>query len=273
MESGQQLQKNKPFDNNTSKKFGISGSTLKMIAIVTMFIDHIGASIIEQRLLPYDQLLEAATEEQYIALMSQTDVANLFLVDGILRMIGRIAFPIFCFLLVEGFLHTRDVKKYAFRLFLFSLISEIPFDLAFNLKPLYMNYQNVFFTLFLGVIAMIGMDYVEQKMEQKRGICVILQIVITILCMAAATILKTDYSAFGVFFIALLYVLRDKKIWQTIAGCFAISFEITAPLAFLPIWFYNGKRGWNMKYFFYLFYPVHLLLLYLFGEFILPMFL
>ena len=132
--------------NPTTTPWGISGSTLKIIALVTMLTDHIGAAIIEP-------VLIQKAERMHIQWGSYSD---LILIDKTLgtayiamRYIGRIAFPIFCFLLVEGFLHTRNVRRYAFRLFLFALISEIPFDLAFHHQLFCMDYQNVFFTLFI----------------------------------------------------------------------------------------------------------------------------
>ncbi|WP_099468268.1 TraX family protein [Konateibacter massiliensis] len=215
---------------------GLSGSTLKLIAIVTMFIDHIGAGILEQLPAYYD---------------TNSPISD---IDTILRLIGRIAFPIFCFLLVEGFLHTSNVKKYAMRLFLFALISEIPFDLAFKRQILEITYQNVFFTLFIGLLTLMAVKYFENNK--------VLRILSMFAGIAVAIILRTDYAGFGVVFILLLYVLHDKIKWRNIICSFAILWEITAPIAFIPITLYNGKRGINLKYFFYLFYPVHLLLIY-----------
>ena len=128
-------------------KKGISGSTLKMIAIVTMVIDHIGAAVLA-RLLMVNGLGELDQTNADAIMLWLSANGALYWTYTIMRMIGRVAFPIFCFLLVEGFLHTHDVKKYAMRLGLFALISEIPFDLAFSSKILEFNYQNVFFTLF-----------------------------------------------------------------------------------------------------------------------------
>ncbi|MBP3544518.1 MAG: hypothetical protein J6J86_09845, partial [Lachnospiraceae bacterium] len=131
---------------NTKK--GLAGSTLKIIAIITMFIDHIGAAIFENN-------------EITMCVMAKGEHAYVIwgLADLVLRLIGRIAFPIFCFLLVEGFLHTRDVKKYALRLGAFCLISEIPFNLAFFGQPLYAGHQNVFFTLLIGLLVLIGLKH------------------------------------------------------------------------------------------------------------------
>lgn len=222
---------------------GISGSTLKIMAIVTMLIDHIGAAVLGP----------------YISIRGDTvtDVQTLYVIYMVFRIIGRIAFPIFCFLLVEGFLHTKNKMKYAGRLFLFALISEIPFDYAFYQTPFYLDHQNVFFTLWIGLCTLIA---IERIFKQKY--LYLIPIFIGCFC---AYYLRTDYGAFGVAFIVILYNLRGQKMVRNIICSIAIiGFawqEISAPLAFIPIQFYNGKRGLSLKYVFYLFYPLHLAIL------------
>ena len=220
---------------------GISGSTLKIIAIITMLIDHIGAGVLG-RLLVVRGMNEAADLNAWIDANS-----TLVITYQMMRFVGRLAFPIFCFLLIEGFEHTHDVKKYALRLLSFCLVSEIPFDLLFNGKILESGYQNVFFTLFIGLMVM--------KVIFDAGILAA--------GILAAEFLNTDYAGIGVACIVLLYVFRKKKSYQLLAGCIGFSWELTAPLAFIPIAFYNGKRGLSLKYFFYIFYPAHLLILYI----------
>ena len=225
------------------KRFtGFSGSTLKIIAILSMLIDHIGAAVLE------NGLMRSAYVQSSPALYD-----NIRSIDRILRMIGRPAFPIFCFLLVEGFLHTRNQKKYALRLFLFALISEIPFDLAIGRGLVVFEWQNVFFTLLIGLLVMMAADH----FSGKRWI----QILIFLLGLIAGYLLHTDYDYKGVLLIEILYLLRYDRRNQCIAGAAACCWELPAPLAFLPVYFYNGKRGISMKYFFYWFYPVHLLIL------------
>ena len=136
---------------------GISGSTLKIIAIITMLIDHIGAGVLG-RLLVVRGMNEAADLNAWIDANS-----TLVITYQMMRFVGRLAFPIFCFLLIEGFEHTHDVKKYALRLLSFCLVSEIPFDLLFNVKILESGYQNVFFTLFIGLMVMWGFQVVENQ--------------------------------------------------------------------------------------------------------------
>lgn len=250
------------------KKKGISGSTVKIIAIVSMLIDHIGAGILG-RFLMTSGFLEAMLSSN-LNTMRQWIMENgmLYYSYYAMRMIGRLGFPIFCFLLVEGFQRTRDVKKYAMRLGLFALISEIPFDLCFSGRVLEFGYQNVFFTLFLGLLTMIAFDWIAKK-EWAAGVGLnrAVKVIFSAAALAAgagvAHFLKTDYAATGVLCIMVLYLFRRRKPLQIAAGCVAFLWEVTAPLAFIPVGFYNGERGLKMKYFFYAFYPVHLLLIWL----------
>ncbi|MEG0578331.1 MAG: TraX family protein [Niameybacter sp.] len=241
------------------KQRGLSGSALKWIAIVTMLVDHTAATIVNKWL-----LLEGV---DFMSMDFNTQLGEhamgLLALYGIMRMIGRIAFPIFCFLLVQGFTHTHDVKKYILRLGVFTLISEIPFDLAFKGTFFYWGYNNVFFTLLFGVFVMWGIKVVEEQSSWGTSLKCVLKILVAIGGMIAAIICHTDYSWMGIFCITLLYVTRNNKVKQIIVGCISFAFEIVAPLAFIPIGFYNGQRGRNMKYFFYIFYPAHLLILYL----------
>ena len=236
-------------------KTGISGSVLKWIAVITMAIDHMGAGFLESYVMnawggsPIGNTFAGRWNE-------------ILSVDQIIRYTGRPAFPIFCFLLVQGFLHTRDVKKYAIRLGIFALISEIPFDLALHIRPFHWQNQNVFFTLLLGLLAIWFM--------QSRGGGIVVRVAGLLAGAGLAELFHTDYGAFGVALIVLLYLLRNKKAAQCILGAVCCAWELTAPLAFIPIWFYNGERGRQPRWFFYWFYPVHLLLYSMIGMFVLP---
>lgn len=212
-------------------KFGINTFTLKMIAVITMLIDHIGCVFVPQ----YTSL--------YV----------------VLRVIGRIAFPIFAYTLAEGFFYTRNVKKYMLRMGILAIISEVPFDLALFGKPLEPEYQNVFFTLFLGLL----MLYLLSKIWSP---------VLRILCLAAvfliSELLHTDYGMMGLLMIFWCYQFRDKKNIK-IAGIALINvllmggLQSYAVLALIPILLHNGEHGPKRKGFFYGFYPAHLLVLYL----------
>lgn len=236
------------------KKQGICGSTLKMIALITMLIDHTGAVLLPR--------IVAAGLFPGIH-------SRLIVLYYIMRYIGRIAFPIYCFLLVEGFCKTRNVGKYALRLAGFAVLSEIPFDLALNSAVLEFGYQNVFFTLLWGLLAMTASDRVsrwlfgeQDSLAKKLGASAV-TVVCAIVAAMAAEWMNTDYGAIGVACIMVLYLFRNRKAAQITAGVAVFLWEYTAPLAFIPIGFYNGERGKQIKYLFYIFYPLHLLILYL----------
>jgi hypothetical protein len=227
----------------TQTRPGLSGTALKLAACITMLIDHIGASCIE------------ATYG--VAYRTPPQIVQL---DLVLRLIGRLAFPIFCFLAVEGFLHTHDVKKYVRRLLLFGLLSEVPFDLAFFRTPFAPQHQNVYWTLALGVLAMAGL----KRFEKENGLPGWQGLVWAGGCAALALAANTDYHAIGVLIICTLYLTRADRKRQCLAGALLFLFELTAPLAFVLVWFYNGQRGACsplQKKAFYWFYPVHLLVL------------
>lgn len=231
------------------KKAGLSGSTLKLIAIVTMFIDHLGVVAFETHL-----------DEYMIPYYA-------------MRLIGRLAFPIYCFLLVEGFCHTRDVKKYALRLLLFAFISEIPFDLAFNRQMFYWRYQNVFFTLFIGLTVIALMHHAKEVFKGLMRFLV--ECAVLIAGIMLAQLLYTDYGAVGVLAIVFIYMFKQYRSNALALGVSVLwlsamnTLESPALIDILLVKFYNGKRGLDLKYVFYAFYPVHLLLLYLFFHFIL----
>ena len=230
----------------------LSGNALKMIALITMIIDHIGAVILEMGIV--DGYNTGRLRISYEAALFW------WYADSLVRAVGRIAFPIYCFLITEGFTHTHNAKKYALRLGVFALLSEIPFDLAFYHSWFYTGHQNVFFTLLLGLLAIMSIDYFEKRSSGRwTGLAAAFCFVML------GDALRTDYGAFGVFFIVALYAFRGCGWLRTLTGCLLVAWETPAPLAFIPIQMYNGKKGkgkQGLKFFFYAVYPLHLLLLY-----------
>lgn len=222
--------------SNTSP---ISSSVLKWLAIITMTIDHIGVVLIEPIL--YDSSNSISEVN--------VDWQNIYTIS---RLIGRLAFPIFCFLIVEGYIHTRSVSKYAFRLGLFALISEIPFDLASSGQMFDWSSQNVFFTLFLGLLAVWAHDTLIPPF---------LRIGLPLGLALFAQLLQTDYQMYGVIFILILFISKSNRLKQAIIGAIYGFAQMTASLAFIPIYFYNGKKGRGNSKWLYWFYPVHLLIL------------
>lgn len=236
---------------------GISGSTLKIIAIISMFIDHFAAIVLADNI---SQKLAANNNDTSILVNDPVYITMM-----VMRCIGRLAFPIFCFLLIEGFLHTRNKMKYAARLLIFAIVSEVPFDLAFNNSILEFSYQNVFFTLFLGLVLLIFYDTIQTRYQQKTYSYVFLQSIVLVCGILLAVVVHADYFYIGVMTIFLMYCYRQKKTKETLIGCLVLTLgnllEIFAFAIYPLIKRYNGERGLNMKYFFYVFYPAHILLL------------
>ena len=235
------------------KKRGVSAAVLKWTAVISMLIDHMTAVGFLTWYWPMRRLRRLTPVITPVSRWSYY----------ILRGVGRLAFPIYCFLLVEGYFHTRNVKKYLVRLGLFALISEIPFDLALKPGWFYPLKQNVYFTLLIGILVLWGV-------REMRG-RIPFQLIFMCAGMIMAKIMRTDYSYKGVFIIEMLYILRFSPLLQSLGGAAIMQYEkMPAPLAFIPVYLYNGRRGRQMKYFFYCFYPAHLLILGLITHVLIP---
>ena len=248
-------------NQSVAGEHGISGYWLKMIAVITMLIDHSAATILERILVQMPSWAPATVDnwEQWYRL------------DLLLRGIGRMAFPIYCFLLVEGFHYTHSRRKYAARLFVFALISEVPFDMALNQSVLEFSYNNVFFTLFLGLLVIMAADWVMERFSSDNltseiGRITLLVVIGMVGCALASYVISCDYGASGVIAIYIMYLLRSKRelgfaLAVVSLGVFSGELELLALLMLIPLHFYNGTRGKQHKYFFYAFYLLHLLLL------------
>lgn len=219
----------------------LSGSVLKLIAMITMLMDHIGYV--------FGAFPVFRTP---LFTVFDTTVTLYF----ILRKIGRLAFPIYCFLIGEGLRHTRSQFKYLLRLLIFAALSEIPFNLMISGQLRCHTHQNVFFTLFLGAAA-ICIYRSKLKALPKAALM--------LLILGVSTILDADYGTAGMVAILLIYALRGHTIVQALAGYPLFSGGVYAIAAFIPISMYSGKRGFVkgnfLKTAFYLFYPLHIALL------------
>jgi hypothetical protein len=216
---------------------------LKVIAVITMTIDHVGAILFPELLL--------------------------------LRVVGRLAFPLFCYLLVLGVESTTKLRDYLVRLLSFALVSQIPYFLAFEFNPF--EQLNIFFTLFFSALAI--------RLFKKKSLLLILPVL-------AAVVFNSEGSIYGIAFVGCMMVLKE----DTRLGALAL-FILNAPflliqndpfqliqiisLAALPLIILH-KHGWFRmvikaptssvyfswkKYFFYLYYPLHLAVIYLIGLF------
>lgn len=220
----------------------ISGSGLKLIAMITMLIDHITLFLLAKHAVVLEPLFTLGTMQ--------------ISVYYILRSVGRIAFPLYCFLLTEGFIHTANRKRYGLNLLIFALISELPWNFVHTGTLLY-EAQNVFFTLFFGYCAL----YMIEGMKQRPVACGAGILLLFVL----AYFFRADYGYLGVAAIIAMYVLRTQCVVRAVVCTCLFSARWRAGLAFVPIAMYNGERGFikgkASKYICYAFYPLHLLIL------------
>ncbi len=213
---------------------------LKIIGVITMLFDHVGDAIIGK--------------------------------FSFCNLIGRIAFPIFAFQAVQGYIYTKDFKKHMLKLFIFACISQIPFMLFLSTFTEEILTLNIFFTLFLGLLALFVYDKCKNK---------VLGFLFVILTSIIAYFIHVDYGTFGILLMFCFYFFKDKKgsmAITTIVLCFLrfvpdiiatpvlwyiyIQYAIFTALSLIFILFYNKNEGPKAKYFFYIFYPLHLLILY-----------
>ena len=241
------------------QKRGLSQEGLKLIACITMLLDHIGIIFVLERF------------------QNATGADNRILLEvyETLRIIGRISFPVYCFLLVEGIFHTHDPKRYGFRLLICAVLAEMPYDLAFYGMVSWKK-QSVMVTLLLGLLMMEVM---------KRCPHLLQRLLVIIPFAYLAQQLHTDYGAKGILVIALFALTRKMPhkmllhflgIWcifsvndilaQNWQKLFSVAIQDWATLAAIPIALYDGRKATKNKlvqWAFYLFYPAHLLALYL----------
>lgn len=264
------------------KKHGISGAVLKNIALVSMVIDHAAAIILKA----------------YLARNGISSPHSSWLYSY-MRHVGRIAFPIYCFLIAQGAAHTSDRKKYMGRLLLLAAVSIVPFSLAVNGIPVSLTGHNVFFTLAAGLCSIILFDCMKKK-QISAPLFLVGLLALALLCIAV----DTDYTLMGIMLILTFYIFRDSSVKlimygaaMFIIGSYLLYFlsraagyleagysiadlalklpalrsyawsgakmELWGLAAFPLIACYNGERGRQLpKWVYYWFYPVHLLLFY-----------
>lgn len=246
--------------NDEKRRRGISAFVLHIIAMATMLCDHLWGTF--------------------------------FVKSDLFGYVGRIAFPIFAFLIVEGYFHTKNLKKYLLRLLIFALISEIPFNLMMVHAFIYPFQQNVLWTFLLALLAIIVFEKTKAKHIVFR---IIVWPLVIVLFYLLGIITFVDYNGYGVLMVMLFYFTRitpeDSTVKKAVLliiqviGMYIINVEMMkgqmliidvggtvfefakqglALLALPFIWLYNGKQGYYnkyVKYFYYTFYPVHMLVL------------
>ncbi len=228
---------------------------LKILAMGTMLLDHAAAAI-----------LFGSGLNEMSPLVENIGIA--------MRLIGRMAFPLYAFLLVQGFMWTRDWSRYVVRVALFALISEIPFNLVLTGNLWYSRAQNTMVTMLIGLICLRILETLEKKFWESdfstRFLGAVLALWSVAASMVVAELLHTDYGALGILLVVVLFVFRYRPAELVAAGCLAAvliyGFEMEVLFAWIAFFFisrYNGERGRKLGLMPYVFYPVHLLAVWL----------
>lgn len=236
------------------KNFALSAMALHLLAMGIMLLDHIGAT-----LLP---------EQEW------------------LRGVGRLAFPIFAFMIVEGYYHTRSLKRYVMRLLIFALIAEVPFDMMVSGSPIYLGAQNVLWTFLMGLALIFLLEHTRKTDNiwlrlLAAGGAIILAVIL-------GSVTRSDYHYAGIFTVLVFYCFRGYKWWHFLGQLLCILYIHTevlsgyaytidllghvvhfprqglAVLGLIPIWLYRGEQGRSgkgLRFLCYAFYPAHMLIL------------
>ena len=218
-----------------------SGAQLKYIAFLSMLADHVNKALIYP-FLSGEGILQRISDA--------------------FDILGRIAFPLFAFFLVEGFFKTGNRKKYLASLLIFGIISEIPFDMALSGVFFESNSNNIMFTLALMLITIWIIDTLKEKMQNmSKYIWYPFSFVIVGIMCIISMVTGLDYEYHAIMIGYLFYIFYNKRVFAIFLGYLAIFKEVWSLLGFSLILTYNGKRGKQNKLFNYCFYPVHLLIL------------
>ena len=220
----------------------LSNFDLKLIAIITMTIDHIGV-------------------------VFGTPFYNL------LRAVGRLSFPIFAFLLTEGYVHTKSFSKYFLRLLVLALISEVIYDYVFFDSFIYIGANNIFFTLALGLLTLFLLDkskgLIKRYFKDKVDLVIILPItylLIVVIMGLMGEFLSFSYGMLGILVISFFYLFKKNFPLTVLSVSLSTlilgdTMQYFSLLSLILIYFYNKKLGKKCKVFFYLYYPLHILVL------------
>ena len=220
----------------------LSGAGLKLIAIISMLADHVNKALIY----PY----------------LESNHGFLAFISDVFDIIGRIAFPLFCFMLVEGYFKTRNRKKYLLNLLLFGVISEVPFDMFTTASFFNMNWNNVMFTLALVLVTVWIIDTLKEKMQKRpKALWYLVSILIVLGMCIVSMSLSLDYEHHAILIGYFFYLFHDMPVFAIPFGYASMFKEPWALLGFGLTLTYNGERGKQHKMLYYWFYPVHLLIL------------
>lgn len=223
----------------------MSSFCLKIFACVFMLIDHIGFCL-------FPNILT-------------------------FRIIGRLAFPMFAYQTALGYSHTKNKSKYILRMLIFALVSQLPFMFMKNMAGYSSFSTNIGFSLLISLLCLYTIDLFNKKRKKKNYYTLLLIFPLLLI----GELLKVDYAYYGPLMVMIFYVFKDlKKNFLPVLILFLLAtalftytsgsllIQYFAVLTLFILLFYNGKKGKDIKYWFYTFYPLHMIILGLIKYFI-----
>lgn len=242
----------------------VTADGLKMFACIIMLIQSIGITIIEKGIIHLDQYTQAELSQ---ALADDSRLMLLAGIGSVMQLAGGLAVPIFAYLLVEGFKNTSNFRRYLQSVFIFALISEIPYDLANSQKLVDWSSQNALLTTSICLIMLYFLD----MLKDKKGVAYYaIRFTIVFCAVLWVSIFRAAYGLCMVLLVADFYLLYHRSVIKTVFGMIVSLLYVTGPLSFYGIWFYDKERNDRLpKYVYYAFYPLHLLVLGVITKFIL----
>lgn len=228
----------------------VTAATLKWYGCATMFFYSLSMTVVQNGLLHVNQFSNTQLREMWAA---NPDLMVLSSWAAMFQLLGGLAIPVFAFLLVEGFLHTRNFKVYLIRMVGFALLSEIPFDLAMSGRIFDWDSQNLLFTLAIGLVMLYGL----RLFAAGKGV----KLLIVLAAVLWSVLMKTQFGLCMVLLIAVYYLLKEHKAKLWVSGIISLMY-VTGPVSNFVLKRYNHQRGEQPnKYLFYILYPLHLLIL------------
>ena len=242
----------------------ITADGLKMFACITMLIQTVGIAVIEKGLIHLDRY----TQESLNQAMSQDSrLMTLAGIGSIMQLIGGMAIPVFAFLLVEGFRNTSSYARYLLAMAITALVSEIPYDLAMSGSFLDLSSQNAMVSMCICLVMLKGLDLFKDTAGFLGGV---VKALLVLAAVVWVSLFRAEYGLCLVLLTAIFYVFYTKNVLKTILGGLISLMYVTGPISFYGIWCYNGVRKDRVnKYVFYVFYPLHLLVLGIIAKYVL----
>ncbi len=260
--------------------FGMKGITILLMvmwSLRTIIFDPIidTAQVVIERRSLLQPMREVFTTDWYLIqhpLLEKATSAFMFAhmkeltIDLALTILGCAFLPLLCYLLMDGFLRSERRLQDLITLAIVAVVSEIPYDLAYFGRPFEFGQQNVFFGLFVGLVALNALKAIEQKMENNKVLRYVVEILVVLVFAFLAGFSQAEFSFFAVLMLSVMYLLRQNKLISCTLACFLLlsfsKYFLFSLLALIPIALYNGKKGKNMGYVLFISYPVQLLILY-----------